>query len=320
MEFDKVLDKIRGLIAKAESLEESSDPDQLNEALACRNRADAMMQKYAVEEWQARAAAPVASKPDRIKIKIGEDGNPFLGEMAGLINIVSQFCKCSSVWMVGGGKYTEDKQEFCWVYGYESDLRYFEMLFTTLFLHMNGAIFPKPDFNKTLGENAYELHNAGLNWLDIARMYGWYEVQPLPHEPVAGMFVNRNTGERVSWHGSVGKIKKAYTAEITRRGEKFFRISPNGSETYRRNAAQGYIARINQRLHEVAGKRGSGAELVLADKSQNITALMNEHFGNLHSVGSKKTTYNEAAYRHGVRHANSAALNPQATGPRTALS
>jgi hypothetical protein len=319
MEFDRVLSKIRGLIAKAESLEQSGDPDQLNEALACRNAADRMMQAYAVEDWQARQAAPVASKPDRIKIKIGDADSLFLGEMAGLVNIVSQFCKCSSVWMVGGGKYTEDKQEFCYVYGYESDLRYFEMLFTSLFLHMNGAIFPKPDPAKTLTENVYELHNAGMNWLDIAAAYGWYQVNPIGNEPLT-MFVNRNTGERVSWHGSVGIYKKAYVNEIKRKGEPFFRIAPNGSATYRRNAAQGYLARINQRLREIAGHRGSGAELVLADKSQNITALINEHFGDLKSMSSKKTTYVEAAYRNGVRHANSAALNPQASGPRTSLS
>lgn len=319
MEFDKVLTKIRGLIAKAESLEQSDDPDQLREALLCRERADAMMQKYAVEDWQARQAAPVASKPDRIKIKIGEAENTFLNEMASLVNVVANFCKCSSVWIVDGGKYADDKQEFCWVYGYESDLRYFEMLFTTLFLHMNGAIFPKPDFAKSLGENAYELHNAGLNWQDIAATYGYYPVMPMPNEPMY-MFVNRNNGERISWNKSVGKIKKAYMDEIKKRGEPFFRISPNGSETYRRNAAQGYLARISQRLREISGKRGSGAELVLADKSQNISARINDDFGDLRSIGSKKTTYNEAAYRNGVRHANSAALNPETAGPRQALS
>lgn len=320
MEFNKVLDRIRGLIAKAESLENEGTPEALNEATACRERADEMMQKYAVEDWQTRQAAPTMSKPERVKIKIGEAENTFLSEMASLVNVVAQFCKCSSVWVVDGGKYTEDKQEYCWVYGYESDLRYFEMLFTQLFLHMNGAIFPQPDFSKSMGENVYELHNAGLNWIDIARMYGWYEVLALPYEPVGGIFVNRNTGERTTKNRSVGKFKKAYEAEIARRGEPFFRIKPNGSETYRRNAAQGYLARISQRFREIAGKRGSGAELVLADKEQNITALIADHFGDLRSIGSKKTSYNETAYRNGVRHANTAALNPQAQGPRQALS
>jgi hypothetical protein len=317
---DKVLDKIRGLITKAESLEQSGDEHSLREALACRERADVMMQKYAVEEWQTMRAAPVQAKPQRIKIDIGEEDNEFLSEMATLVNIVSKFCKCSSIWMVGTAYKAGDRQEYCWVYGYESDLRYFEMLFTALFLHMGGAIFPKPDPAKTLGENAYELHNAGLNWFDIAKTYGWYQVSPQMHEPV-DMYVNRETGERATWARAIGRIKKAYQDEIARRGEKFFRIPPNGSKTFRANAASGYLARIRQRLQEIAGQRGSGAELVLADKSKLIDDAMIVDFPGMRVSTSKKTTYNAEAYARGTRHANTANLNPAAgAGARKPLS
>jgi hypothetical protein len=99
------------------------------------------------------------------------------------------------------------------------------------------------------------------------------------------------------------------------------RIPPSGSYTYRLNAAQGYLSRISQRLREISGQRGSGAELVLADKSQNITALMNEHFPSMSIAKTKSTRYNEAAYGRGARHANSANLNPEAgAGNRRALS
>lgn len=316
MELDKALDKIRGLIAKAESLENEGTVEALNEATACRERADDMMQKYAVNEWQTMRAAPAQAKPERIKIDIGEEGNPFMGEMATLVNIVSKFCKCSSVWMTGSGYSAGNKQEYCWVYGYQSDLRYFEMMFTSLFLHMEGAIFPKPDPNKTLGENAYELHNAGLNWFDIAKAYGWYQVPPEMHEPV-DMYVNRHTGERLSWARSIGKIKKAYTAEITRRGERPFRIPPNGSETFRRNAAQGYLNRISDRLRDISKQRGAGTELVLKDKEQNINDMIGEYHSSLGVAKSKGARYNEAAYRKGTAHANTANLNPAAgTGNR----
>jgi hypothetical protein len=310
MERDKVLDKIRGLIAKAESLEESRDPNALNEALACRNAADKMMQKYAVEEWQTMRAAPVQTKPERIKIDIGEEGNEFLAEMATLVNVVGKFCKCSSVWM--NGTAYDGKQEYCWVYGYESDLKYFQLMFTNLFLHMNGAIFPKPDPAKSLGENAYELHNAGLNWFDIAKAYGWYQVLPELHEPV-DMYVNRNTGERLSWARSIGKIKKAYTAEINKRHEQPLRIPPNGSETFRRNAAQGYLNRIADRLREISSQRGAGTELVLADKQQNNDEVIQGHHPSLGIAKTKGVRYNEAAYRKGTAHANTANLNPAAT-------
>ena len=320
MELASVLDKIRGLIAKAESLEVSKDPHAAQEAMACRERADMMMQKYAVEEWQIMAKAPVAAKPTRIKIEIGDADNPFLTEMATLVNIISNFCKCSSVWMVGSGFKVSDKitgessystQEYCWVYGYESDLRYFELLYTSLFLHMSGAIFPKPDPLLSLELNVYELHNAGLNWFDIAKAYGWYQVPPLPHEPPA-MYVNRETGARQNWTKTIGVLKKAYQREIAKRGEQFLRIPPNGSLTYRRNAAQGYLARIGQRLREIAGQRGSGTEIVLADKSQNIAAAIADAFPNSRAVASKQAKFNATAYAKGTRHANTASLNPEA--------
>jgi hypothetical protein len=310
MELDKVLDKIRALINKAESLEASGDKLAMNEADACRKRADEMMQKYAVEEWQTVRAAPTAAKPTRIKIDLGDGDNPFLLEIATLVNIVAKFTKCSSIWMTGSG-YQSYIQEYAWVYGYESDLRYFEMLFTVIHLHMGGAIFPKPDPNKTLGQNAYELHNAGLNWFDIAKAYGWYQVPPAPGEP-RDMYVNRETNVRASWARSIGRIKAAYSAEVSSRAEVPLRIPPSGSETYRRNAAQGYLARINQRLREISGQRGSGAELVLADKSQNITAAMAEDFPKMKAGLGKKVTYNQAAWSKGVSHANTAALNPEA--------
>jgi len=319
MELSKVLDRIRGLIAKAESLETSGDPNQAHEAVACRERADELMQKYAVEEWQTLRKAPESIKPTRIKINIGQGDNPFLEDAATLVNIVAKFCKCSSMWIIGSGWGHAETQEYCWVYGYESDLRYFELLFTTLYLHMEGAIFPKPDLNKTLGENVYELHNAGLNWTDIANMYGFYQVLPTMTEP-AHMYVNKKTGDRVTKSKAIDPFKKAYQAEIARRGEEFLRIPPNGSMTFRRNAADGYLARINQRLREIAGQRGTGAELVLADKSQNIAAMIAEmHPGSKHT-GGKKVTFNGTAYRKGTTHANSASLNPETTAsPRPAL-
>jgi hypothetical protein len=320
MDIDKTLERIRGLINKAESLEALGDINSMNEAQACRERADEMMQKYAIEEWQTAKTAPVGLKPTRVRINLGNGDNPFLGEIASLVNVVARFCKCSSIWMEGSGFKSEGIQEYSWVYGYESDLRYFEMLFTNLHLHMVGAIFPKPDLTKTLGENAYELHHAGLNWFDIAKAYGWYKVTSMPGE-AQNMYVNRNTGERLSWSKSIGKIKQAYQAEVSRRDVVSVKIHPNGSETYRRNAAQGYLTRIEQRLREIAGHRGTGTELVLADKSQNITAAIAEDFPHSRKAASKRATYNEGAYRRGVAHANTASLNPEAgAGNRPAIS
>jgi Protein of unknown function (DUF2786) len=319
VELSKTLTRVRALIAKAESLENIGDSHSMNEALALREKANGMMDQYGLEEWELLKEAPTGFKPTRIKVDIGEAGNPFLGETSALVNTVSRFCKCSSVWMKGSG-YKGVREEYCYVYGYESDLRYFELLFTTIYLHMAETIFPKPDPNLSLGENAYELHNAGLNWFDIAQAYGWAECPSFPGEPKL-MYFNKSTGERESWGKSIGRIKSAYTAEIKARGEAPLRIPPSGSETFRRNAVQGYLHRIAQRLAMITDKRGTGMELVLADKSQNIAAMIQDDFDNVTMQQSKRVTFNAAAYRRGVNHANTASLNPEATSaPRGELS
>jgi hypothetical protein len=316
---DKVLSKIRGLIQKAEGLEALGDPESMNEADACRGAADKMMQKYAVEEWQTMRAAPVAAKPTRVKIDIGDEDNEFLNDMATLVNIVAKFCKCSSIWMVGSAYKNSNKQEYCWVYGYESDIRYFELMFTNLFLHFGGAIFPKPDPTKTLEENAYELHNAGLNWIDIARLYGWYDVPPRSDEP-ALMFVNRETKVRATYPRSVGVYKKAYERAIQERDEPFLRITSNSSKTFRINAARGYLNRIRDRLAEISGQRGKGNELVLKDKTKSIDEAMLVDFPGMTFGTTKATKHNAEAYARGTRHANTANLNPAAgAGARKAL-
>src|SRR5215469_2364603 len=160
VELSRALKVVRGLLAKAESLEQLGDAHSLHEAQACRERADQIMQEHGAQEWRTMQAADKSFKPDRIKIDIGEAGSQFLTETATLCNVVADFCGCKSVWMEGSGY--GQRQEYCWVYGYESDLRYFELLFTTLLLHMTGAIFPKPDLTKSLEENAYALRSAGL--------------------------------------------------------------------------------------------------------------------------------------------------------------
>lgn len=321
MELSKTLERVRGLVAKAESLEAMGGQDNLNEATACREKADKMMEDYGLEEWELlKGADDKGFKPVRIKIDIGTGDNEFLTELATLVHVVATFCKCRSVWMTGSGWGISERQEYCYVYGYESDLRYFELLITTLMLHMIGTIFPSPDLAKSLGENAYELHNAGLNWFDIAQAYGWQVCASRDGEPKF-MYRNKGTGERASWGKSVGRIKSAYAAEVKARGETSLRIPPSGSRNFRINAVQGYLREIDLRLRQIAGQRGTGTEMVLADKTQNITAAVAEDFPEMKHNKARKVAYNAEAYRRGVNHARTASLNPEAGAkPREALS
>jgi len=312
VELSRALKVVRGLLAKAESLEQLGDAHSLHEAQACRERADQIMQEHGAQEWRTMQAADKSFKPDRIKIDIGEAGSQFLTETATLCNVVADFCGCKSVWMEGSGY--GQRQEYCWVYGYESDLRYFELLFTTLLLHMTGAIFPKPNPTISLEENAYALRSAGLNWIEIAIAFGWEEVPRRDGEP-KNVYINKSDPyTRVGWSKAVGQYERAYRREIARRNEPAIRIPKNSkaAETWRYNAAQGYLSRINQRLREIKESRGTGTALMLRDKRQNINALVADKHPSLGHAAGRGVKYNATAYARGTHHANTAELNPAA--------
>lgn len=312
MELAKTLNLVRKLVAKAEST------DSPHEAEALQAQADKLMEKYAIEEWQLAQSAPASFKPTRIKVDIGKRESEFLTETATLCNVIADFCNCSSVWMEKSG--WGDREEYCYVYGYESDLRYFELLFTTLYLHMSGAIFPKPDPSLTTGENAYMLRNAGLNWIEIAKAYGWREVPRWDGEP-KNVYVNDTfpgmADQRVGWSVAVGQYERAYRKVVKAKGESIVRIPPNGARTFRYNAAHGYLSRISQRLRMVKSQRGTGTEIMLRDKSQNIAALVMDSHPTMGIAKSRGVKYNAEAYARGTRHANTAALNPQAGAGNT---
>ena len=308
MELSDALRKVRALI------ERSEHPDTpAGEAASCRAKADAIMEKYAIQEWEAlKSGGATGLKPDKIKIDIGEEDDLFLDRMAHFVNIIANYCRSQSIWMKGSGR-KGFRKEYCFIYGYQSDLRYFELLYTTLYLHLSGAMFPKPDPSLTMAENAYSFREAGLNWIDIAFAWGWYEV-PREEGEARNVYVNRETSERASWARSVGRIKKAALEEYARRGETPIKIAPAASLNYRYNAVDGYVARMEQRLREQMNQRGVGTEIILRDRSQNIAAAIAEDFPSLSSAKRAATRLNEAAYARGVAHANTASLNPEAAG------
>jgi uncharacterized protein DUF2786 len=319
---DKWLETVRNLIQKAEH--PTCPPD---EADACRKRADAIMLKHAIDQAALDATRPAAErmKPSRTTIQLGHHDDPLIYEIVLLGNFTAQHCRCRSVWVQS--YFSADTLR---VYGYESDLRYFELLYTTLFLHMSRVFFPQIDTNKSLEDNAYDFHNAGLNWIDIAKLYGWVQLPRAVCENAYDgrvMFCHKDTGniEPITMVGS--RIKRAYYRAIRARGEEPVVIPSyisrqSGTLTFRKSAAQGYVNEINDRLRRARGERGPGTDLVLKDRSEEIDRLIAEMEGDLTLAfdNNAKPEFNPAAYAKGRIHAQSADINPagSSVGGRTA--
>jgi hypothetical protein len=315
---DDILDKVHKLIQKAEH--DSTPPA---EADLCRNMADAIMRKYAIDQAKLDETRPAAQRslPDKIEVVLTDDGS-LLQYMADLSGAVARHCDCK---IRHYSRYGSDGWHSN-IYGFESDLRYFEILYATLRLHMLGALRPGINPAKTVAENAYILHNAGLNWFDMAKLEGWVEVPSLPGE-TKYMYKNSHTGERQKWAMCIGKFKQGYAEEIARRGEKWMTITPGATRTFRINAATGYVSRIGQRLREVREHRAQVGN-VLALRHEDVDRMFREEnpelFTPVKSTGRRgrspkvrEVPYNSTAYQSGVRQANTASLNPSATSGHT---
>lgn len=283
-----VLRQVRLLVAKAEH--EATPPE---EARACQEKADQLMLDYAVNEAMLEADAPTAQRslPGIIILPTAKWQTGLEGSLADLITHISQHCRCRARNWV---RYTQDGYESK-VFGFESDLRYVELLYTTLRLHMLGVLRPTVDPAASAESNAYRLHNAGYNWLQIAEMYGWHkmsswEIGNLQGDVYLAVRELRDPyrkgeahedGEILSASKLGSGIKRAYYRECKRLGTQPVKIAANGTATYRRCAAQGYVSGIYKRLRRMDDGVEPGAALALRNREDELDAFFREQNADL---------------------------------------
>jgi hypothetical protein len=325
--LDKVLDKVRKLIAKAEH--ESTSP---TEAQTYREAADALMLKYSIDQATATQTGPAnRQKPMIITVVVGPHTD-ITGYVATMLSRVARHCRCKVRHYTG---YTREEGYSSKVYGFESDVRYFEILFTTIRLHMLGVLLPKVVDGQSLEDNCYRLHEAGYNWLEIAALYGWRKMDQFSYAEVKVPYRNIDT-QVVSPATMVGSsFKRAYQRAVKARGETYVSIPASSSKIFRESAASGYISRISYRLDQIESGRQAGNEIILSSLVKDINDLYKEDNPDLFVVHEaskevKKTSrkparfkeqaFSSAGWSAGSRHANTAELNPAAGGaPRRAL-
>jgi hypothetical protein len=304
--LDKILSRVRGLIAKAEH--ESTPP---HEAALAAQMADALMLKYSINAAQADAARPrqEQSKPVIISVEVGGYSD-ILGYIGSLCETVAEHCRCK----VRTYADWHDGSWFAKVYGFESDVRYFELLYTTLRLHMVGALIPRFETHKSLEENCYNLHMAGYNWLEIAAIDGWNKVASWERQPQQEMKIPyRHKDGRIQPATQVGShYKRAYQ-----------RAARDRNESHRKSSASGYVSQLARRLREVASGRAGGSELILRTRIDDLDALFRKDNPDMfrkltdeelkaESKNRPKYRYkpvNPAAFERGVHVANTADLN-----------
>lgn len=346
----KVLKRVRQLIAKAEANIAPGATDKeraatLLEQMAAREMADSLMLQYQIDRITAEEGMSEEQR-SRAGTKMVELGGytDIFWDTFSVAQSIARHTRCRL-----NDTYTYDKNENTYmvkVYGFQADLEYFEIMFTTVRLHMLGVLLPKWDESASLEDNCYRLHEAGYNWLQIAAMQGWFKLRADLALDVKVPYKNKYTDEVAPATRVGGIYKRAYLRACEKAGHGPTVIPPKATETFRKSAAEGYGSRLEQRLRAVRDGRPQGTGLVLANWTDDIDRLYKEDHPERVAVTSDREPYEQqecpkckaaksgycrqhrpyvykpqpfssAGYAAGARHAETVSLSTEASASRT---
>jgi len=257
---DDILRKVQALIARAESTEFEHEREQ------CLRRADDMMAKYAIEEWEARQRGDTsAQKPEMHEMDFGwYFRSPINEQLWSLFASIMSHCSCViATAKLAYGQGEGDSRYKMPVFGLSSDLNYANMLFTSLYLQMVDKTQPKYNPDMTLAQNITRGKEAGMSWVQIANWSGQLDAITGP-STVKGSWV------------------KMYRRECDRQGIE--PVKQTNPETHQRNFAWGYVYKIQERLRAMRGEqeKSDGSLLpALRDTRDLAREAMYDMFGDL---------------------------------------
>ncbi len=120
----RILEKVRALLAKAES---TTFPE---EAEALSSKAQELMARHSIDEAMVGAgAARVDDAPSGVRVPVDD---PYAGAKSILLSEVASVNRCRAVWSKGLG--------FSTVVGFASDLEFVEVLYTSLLVQATSAM------------------------------------------------------------------------------------------------------------------------------------------------------------------------------------
>lgn len=293
---DKMLEKVRALIAKAESTD--SGP----EAEALLQKASALMLKHSIDEAMLEATRPAdkRTKPEALdRIMIVPQGTPIKEQLVDLAGHVAEHFGCRIVYF---GLKSKRVGTAVWatIVGYPSDLRSFETMFTALSLDLASRLQPRPDVSKGFDENVYDLHEAGVKWREIARLMN---VAFDAHQPEGWRASVRPSKDQpellVPWPDG-HRLINAYRRHCKAIGEEPRAIQ--SPVTYQRNFATGYVRRVWHRFIDMRIKAQEEASVgtALVLRGDAVDETVDEMFPKLGLAPKRKgLAYDARARRAG---------------------
>lgn len=269
-DLDKMLKRIQALIAKADGT------DYPEEAATFRAKAEALMHQYRIEESMLASAAPAGSiVPVWQTWPVCRTDSEFRNHYTQIAAYILHHIGGRCVFTV------TSKDDGLWdvmiCVGYESDLRYGEMLFTSAMLAFGNLLEPKHDPTLSDQVNAYRMRKAGMEGWKIAYVLWGYKL---------GLDPNPNSVGR-----NAGKARRLYRAQAVVLGEdpKELMGQGNNVETYRRSYAEGFVSEIWNRLLRMRYTKGEESQgLVLAGRKEAVAEAFYERYPQYRPQASAK--------------------------------
>lgn len=234
---------IRSLIARAEH---PNTPEA--EATQSRNMADRLMREWRVSEEDMIAVDPALVVPGELNIMVRLPGYELSQYY---VMVVREIARHTEVRVAVFTSYdAEGRYMAVGAVGYDSDLRYFELLWTGAHLMFSTRIDPIWDASLPVEENIFRMRNAGHKRKDIAFRAGW-------------------DGDKAA---DRSKVQRMYLREAGKRGEDAMAAGLDfNAATYRDSYADAFAVTIRRRLREVRDASDSvGGVVTLAGRSERV--------------------------------------------------
>lgn len=276
----KMLTIVQSLIAKADSTE---FPE---EAESFRNKAEALMFKYRIDEAMlgTEDKARYSIKPMMSVWPVAEMDSEFRNQFYWLAKACTDHV--DGLITYKWGRHPDADIPGQWLlaeaYGYESDLLYAAMLFTSCRITFSARLEPKVVATESDEDNVYRLRNAGIERDRIAVLMGWAHADDIakrkygksnwagPEDVAAGI----ESAQRLA-KGAM-KASAMFKRACKARGEDPSHVMGKGNSvsTYRSSFAEGFVQQIRTRLWRLQNARGQEAgALVLRSRKADVFEL-----------------------------------------------
>lgn len=253
--LDAILRKIQALLAQADHPNTGA-----KESEAFRDKAESLMQKYRIEESAAAARGEAPSlKPVVRLVDICPVSSRYAYWYRYIYSASMQHAGVKSVYMrhvgpEGTASYVGE------AVGFESDVRYGEMLYTAARLVFQDRMEPRIDPAMTDQENVYRLRRSGVERKRIGEMMGW-----------------EKAGQRVT---------RLYEAECKKRGESA-EVGGKGFNVkmYRESYCEHFIDEFWGRLSRMRLNRGQDGAIVLKSRQNDVDEAFYQRHPHLRPTG-----------------------------------